>query len=754
MPPALAWIAGSRRTGGWPASAGMSTVGYPEYPSSPHAATLAMRPGEKTTLKMIKTTARLLVLLLGPALLGELAVGAKAAPASPVGAEEDLEARYADQLEALRTKITEALPGLSESRTKAFLQAHEGEKAAKAEIVAAQGRLGEISTAEALVAHAKGKWIGGADKGIAAAKAKLEAATTTEETKAAKEELAHWEQNRREGEAALEERQATLDRAERNRGSIERELKAANEALARAQSRSAKALAGLRLASALSDDELDAELATYQVLMEATPAGLAGFAGQGDAQRELIDGMLADGELLVQMAVADGAKDARYGRAMEIYRDIQAESHRAEAGTLQRLALAIALEHAVPRPQRNAVGRTDAPEFVDPVQRYLHFEAAFLENELDPAFDDLTVWDYRMVVDGEEPDEILAWGREMLRNYRPDHITTGDYRWRYVGAVRTEVRYGSQDNKYDKDELQFFQNILMNGGVCGRRAFFGRFILRAFGIPTTARPSRGHAALAHWTPAGWVVCLGGGWGVGWTKTRYHSDLDFLATTQARATRDSFMQVKRAQWIGDVMGETRCYGLNRGEPALWNAVALYTQRSLIAQADVLAAVGQDIAEANETKEKVDIVKVSMTDSDRAPVVGDDGVITIPATATSRPTKSTGKIIFMDSVLGGKQLHYGRTGGHQDFEYTFDAPTAGTYALSARVVTPSWKQSLKLAVNGAQEPLAIGLPFTVGAWETTEPVEIELVQGENVLRFSREGDVKGISIKDLTLRPVRG
>ena len=78
-----------------------------------------------------------------------------------------------------------------------------------------------------------------------------------------------------------------------------------------------------------------------------------------------------------------------------------------------------------------------------------------------------------------------------------------------MAAVRTDIKYGSQDNKYDKDELQFFQNILMNGGVCGRRAFFGRFILRAFGIPTTARPQPGHAALAHWTPDGWVICLGG-----------------------------------------------------------------------------------------------------------------------------------------------------------------------------------------------------------------------------------------------------
>ena len=701
----------------------------------------------------IETTPILPALLLFPMIApGGDPFRAEAPPLShSIG--QDLEAGYTERLDALGAKVRRALPEIDEHARGAFLEAHRAEKAAKVRIAAAEGRLGEIGTAKALVAHAKGKWIGGADKGIAAATKKLAAATTAEEKKAARDELAHWEQNRRDGVEALEQRQAAWEEAERNRPEIERELAAAKEGLERAEAETIKALNGLGLESLLGDDGLDDELAGYQVLLEATPLGLAEFADRGRANRKLVDGLLADDDLLVQVAVADGAKEAAYGRAMEIYRAIQKESHRARTGPLQRLALAIGLEHAVPRPQRNAVALTEAPEFVDPVARYLHFEEAYLAGELDPAFEHLTVWDYRMVVDGEEPDEILAWGREMLRNYRPDHITTDDFRSRYVGAVRTDIRYGSQDNKYDKDELQFFQNILMNGGVCGRRAFFGRFILRAFGIPTTARPQRGHAALAHWTPDGWVVCLGGGWGSGWTKTRYDRDLDFLATTQARATGESFLRVKRAQWIGDVLGEPRCFGFQKGEPAFWNAVALYTQRTLIEHAEVLAAVGEDIAEANETKEKIEIVQASMTEDDRTVSVDGQGVITIPAVACSKPTGSTGKILFMDSALGGKQLHYGRTGGHQGFEYTFDAPEAGTYALRAKVATPSWKQSLRLAVNGSEESLEIDLPFTVGMWETTAPIEVELVRGENVLRFSREGEVKGVTIKEFTLTPRR-
>lgn len=669
-----------------------------------------------------------------------------------------LETLYSERLLALKADITKDLSALDEGKKAAYLKTREAEVAAKASLDAAQKAKGAIGSAQGAVAHAKGKWIGGADKGIAAAKEKLKKASTDAERKAAQEELVKWEKNREEGVAALKERQAVLDRAEKDKPKIEQAMKKAQEDLAEAKAQSAAAVANLGLDSLLSSDKLDAKLAAYVVLLEATPSGLAAFAQQGEGQQELVEMMFTDKDLLVQMAVADGAADGKYGRAMEIYRDIRKASSKAGEGNLQRLALAVALEHAVPIGQRSAVGDTNAPANVDPVARYMHFEKAFLAGELDPAFKNFSVWEYRMVVDGEEPDEILTWGREMLRNYRPDQITKPDYRWRYVELVRSDVPYGSQDNKYDQDELQFFQNILKNGGICGRRAFIGRFILRAFGIPVTARPQPGHAALVHWTPDGWVPCLGAGWGSGTTKTRYKKDLEFLATTQGRATGEPFMQVKRAQWIGDLMGEPRVYGFLSGKPEFWYGVSLQTQRGIIEAADskTLEAVGQDIAEANETKETVEITKVTITDEERKIHADDKGVITIPAAATSEPTKSSGKIIFMDSVLGGKQLHYSRNGGKKDFEYTFDAPAAGKYALTARVVTPSWKQNLLITANGAKEPAKLELPFTVGMWDTTAPVQVELKKGKNVLSFSHmtEVNAKGFSIREFKLTPVSG
>jgi hypothetical protein len=528
----------------------------------------------------------------------------------------------------------------------------------------------------------------------------------------------------------------------------------AKEALALAATK-AQPLAKAMLADLekfLASNNLDAKLAKCMVLAEATPRGLAEFAQQGKEQETLVETLLADDELMKQMAIADGAQDGKYGQAMKIYTDIQKASAKSKDGALQRLALALSLEHAVPVKQTNPAAQTDAPATVDPAKRYLHFEKAYLDGELDPGFKDLSVWDYRLVVNGDEPDDILAWGREMLRNYRPDHICTSDSRWRYVKAVKTDVRYGSQDNKYDRPELHKYQNIIMNGGVCGRRAFFGRFILRAFGVPTTARPQRGHAALVHWTPDGWVVCLGAGWTWGWTS--FGQDRDFLAHSQARMTGKPFERVRRAQLVGTALGEQRAFGFHAGASGFWNGVALYRQRAIIekAEAVALAAVGEDIGEANESKVKDVVEAVTITEADSKIVVGQDGVITIPAAACSKPTSSTGKIIFMESNLGGMQLHYSRNGNPEEFEYTFDAPAAGKYALSARVVATSADQHLLVAANDTKEPTDVAVPFTIGTWDQTQPVEVSLVKGRNVLRFSRNEPVKGLTVKEFTLKPL--
>ena len=59
-----------------------------------------------------------------------------------------------------------------------------------------------------------------------------------------------------------------------------------------------------------------------------------------------------------------------------------------------------------------------------------------------------------------------------------------------------------------------------------------------------------------------------------------------------------------------------------------------------------------------------------------------------------------------------------------------------------------------VDMVQQPVEIPLPHTVGMWDKTKPVVIELTKGTNLLRFSHksEGQAKGFSIKKFSLAPV--
>jgi len=409
----------------------------------------------------------------------------------------------------------------------------------------------------------------------------------------------------------------------------------------------------------LASDALDAKLVTFVVLQEGTPEGLATFAQQGKEQEQLVERLLANPEVMRHMLVADGAsrtKDgknlgpAQYGKAMEIYTAINKASKKANEGVLQRLAVAIALEYAAPRFDH------------DPVKRYLHYEKAYQDGELHPEFANLDAWNLRFVVNGNEPDWMLAWGREMLRNYRPDHLLTGNQGWLYTGIVRTNVLYGSNRVSQDRPELHAYQNILMNGGICGRRAFFGQFICRAFGNPAIKRPSRAHGALARWTPKGWVVNLGPGWGSGSTDTIYVKDRSFLASSQARAVPESYLQVKRARWIGDVMGEARVNG-GEGSSDTWNGVSLVTQQRVIkeSKAVTLAPLGEELGEADEPTLAEQIIASPATDDDKKIITKSDGSIEIPAAAFSTPQKELRGVAVMKSFSGGMQMYLPNFGG---------------------------------------------------------------------------------------------
>ena len=354
-----------------------------------------------------------------------------------------------------------------------------------------------------------------------------------------------------------------------------------------------------------------------------------------------------------------------------------------------------------------------------------------------------------MVVDCDAPDDMLAWGREMLRNYRPDHIYHADYGWRYSATVKTEVPYGSQNVKNDLPSLQQYQNIIKDGGVCGRRAFFGRFIEQSFGIPTWGVTQHKHAAMSHWTPKGWVINLGAGFQFSWWDKdgAPRSGTDFLIESQAREVPKDFEKVLRAKWISATLGE-QAYNDRKGVAGgFWSGLAHYQSVSIAAKAVELGPLGQELAEANESKDKVKVEQAKLTEADKKTLVGPDGVITIPAVALIKPS---GHYASMKSFAPGFQVHC--TGGFKA-EYSIEAPRAGKYALAIRVVTVQEGQKFIITANDAKKPVEIEVPYTIGKWQQTQSVELSLVGGKNVLHVALQDGSRGVTIKEFSLTPIK-
>lgn len=685
---------------------------------------------KKEGVGMKNVALRVLLALVSLAVCGEVYAqrGKPQPPPVPLTeAGERLLVKYTEMQQGLQAEILKAVPAIDGRLLSDLRSADEAVKKAEAAANSAAQPLNEVRKWEGLVGHAKGKWIGGANKNIAQAQAALKNAKTDAERAAAQAALASAEQNKADGEQALKERQAALDKARVNEAESKKAHAAARQALsdAKAVQLSAQQAMVRTIASILSSDKLDSALMQVAVLAGEGPRNLAHFAQQGKEQEAYVASLMRDRALLIDMLTNGGAAGGKYIKARQILEQISAASKHGSEGTLRRLALAVSLEYA------NSTER-------DPLKRYLAYEKAFLAGELDPAFQSLTAWDLRMVVNGDEPEEIAAWGRAMLRNYRPDHVMNPGHGWRYSGIVRTDVRYGSQNVQFDRPELHKYQNIIMNGGVCGRRAFFGRFMLRSFGIPTVARPSPGHAALARWTPGGWVVNLGGGWGAGTVDNR--SDTEFLQTTRIRKLWPDYLKVLRAEWIATAYRQPPANDKALGD--LWEKLADFSASLSIAGSKPaeLAALGENLGEANEAEDvrAAAVAAATVTDADRKITSSPAGVITIPAGAF-------GGAQLVMSFLGGQQMIFSK-----GISCEVEVPRGGRYALAARIVTVGQEQDIRVSANG-KEGVKIDIPYTRGMWEATKPVEVSLVQGKNKLSFS--GPSRSLALKDFTLTTIR-
>ena len=458
-----------------------------------------------------------------------------------------------------------------------------------------------------------------------------------------------------------------------------------------------------------------------------------------------------------------GARNGKWGPAIRNYHELGvAAKQNNNDRVLHDLALACALELADPYPLFNKQGFTDAKK------RYVHYEQAYLLGELDASFSQFNVWELRQVINSDATEEELSWGRQCLQNYRPDIVLENNAQWQYCQIVKTDVGYTTPD--WYKP-IHSYDQILSGGGKCGPRAWYGRFICKAFGIPTWGCQQPGHAAMVRWTRndndnsgggGSWVVCLGGGmWKSFWgNQGGPDFELEVTARSACQSERAWLERVLRLQWISAFYNENVTLVRSRGLPDPqnpWQSLDMM-QRRRLAGATTNNKNQLMFPRANVDRNRIVQARALHRDGviPNDPVTRDEatGVIVIPASSCSSPGRKQQKVLFLPSFSGGWQLYL-----QQDAQVEFTLASAhvppGSYTLTCRVCTVHrLEQPLTLTVSaeGETNDQVVKLPYTVGLWEVTEPVTIE-VAASTKLVFSRPKQQYGFSFKEVLLVPVR-
>jgi len=512
------------------------------------------------------------------------------------------------------------------------------------------------------------------------------------------------------------------------------------------------------------------------ILIQATPQKLSQWVSDNPTKHaQLLDKLLFIGggrnSLPLAKAFLDGGgpSHGNYGPALVIYDQLQTELVAAsgaadelqDSDLVQRLALAVALELATPI----SIFHND-DEFVDPVERFRYY--AKLANPkdayLDSAFYDLDVWELRKVVDANATHDDLQWGRDFLQNYRPDQITMQDQKWRYVESVRTDVSYRHPDHEFDT-----YQQLISAGGECGPRAFFGRFVSKAWGIPTWGVRQPGHAAMTRYTKdSGWVVCLGADWPYSWwdedryyggdPKGRQRKGPDFLEETRARKAPGYPQEVLWLECLAEVLGET--IEEHFVATKFWRNLALAQRKFLARQFTTNEESSSTSEERQTTKRHLEPhTKKVDTREPRNP-----NTIVIPAESFVDPEKPNKNAMILDSYSGGKQLHLEHNGA-VIYELPDDIEP-GTYYLSAKVVNVHrMQQPILIEIQEPtfedfdyvivvhDDPQYLLVPYTHGYWGETPSISIDLVgTSRGKIKISRQDPCWGLSIKEFYLTPT--
>lgn len=464
---------------------------------------------------------------------------------------------------------------------------------------------------------------------------------------------------------------------------------------------------------------------------------------------------------------AGGPRGGNYGGYLEILNKLDSSSALKEP-VIERLVHAVALEFA-----NGDLCYFDTKDRIDPVARFLQYDQAYLMGDLDPAFSSFSIWELRYAVNSPQQDWELQWGRECLQTYRPDWALTDDVQWRYCRLVRLDVDYKTPEwTSWPRSMDQ----ALSGGGKCGPRAWFGRFICQAFGIPIWGVRQPGHAALSRWTEKGWMICLGAGFNKSWWEDRCGDDfkLETMVRDRLPSPTAYLQQVMRLEWLARYQKESNktirkpcIYDPN----APWYALSL-VQRRILSKLDKFKK--SNGGESHYPKSTRIVPKILHVQAAAPTVKGlaiccNNGIC-IPADNT--PTSPSNKILIMPSFSGGRQLFLG---ADAIVDYALEdrwlSPVRRNYRLTVKLATAHAKDAALLVTvipkgrwmgrNGqknaakrqeAEDCYRLPLPYTKGLWGVTEGIDITLSNEHASISLQREWNHKfGVALKEVRLEP---
>jgi len=486
-----------------------------------------------------------------------------------------------------------------------------------------------------------------------------------------------------------------------------------------------------------------------QLMAKCGVANLNTFAKANPANQEFLAWLLKNTQVMDMFleSVGPTAIEGRDKNAYEVSIDVLERWQKilsTDPDAKEGICLKLAMATAIAPPHSIGAGTAKVlPGFLD---RYKYFKAAQKNNELFPSFNNLTVWEYTKVVASGASHEDLTWGREMISTWRPDL------------KVKEQVFLSTSEVWRRTSPIEFdgtFKNVLAGGGKCGPRSSWTVFICQAWGVPAigVGQPAHACAAVKSAYPEvqpqpgnSWKVVQGRGWSV--SKLEGTTGSNFVAAVEERAHTGEFSQIEHLRWLASALTAKEQAGAVM-------AVAGKIRESLPPPAVAAAPAPETDVNVEGVAKVVTAGTAAAQTKPEEPFKAVPGTIHIEAEAFTNsfaepayPAEQKGLVYVLDCSTGGKQVNFQKNMKISWVDYSIDVPEAGTYGMVARVAVVNREQILDVC-SGTNKLATINIPNTFGLWTTTEPVDLKLNKGVQLLRISAPLE-RGVAIRWFELK----